>query len=125
MGMWNVERGTNLLDTGAHFYDTYETKDGEYVSLGSIEPQFYAELIEKSGLAGEKLPHQMSRDDWPAMKEKLPSSDCAKSPLGASACTRSPRTLTFSPPSHRSAGIKLARTVGSAPARNSNDTTAM
>ncbi len=70
-GMWSLERGTNLLDTGAHFYDTYETKDGEYISLGSIEPQFYAELIEKSGLAGEELPGQMSRDDWPAMKERL------------------------------------------------------
>ena len=39
------ERGTNLLDAGAHFYDTYETKDGKYVSIGSIEPQFYAELL--------------------------------------------------------------------------------
>ena len=56
------QRGTNLLDTGAHFYDTYETSDGKFVSIGSIEPQFYAELLEKTGLAGEELPRQMDRD---------------------------------------------------------------
>ncbi|MCZ6822849.1 MAG: CaiB/BaiF CoA-transferase family protein, partial [Deltaproteobacteria bacterium] len=44
-GFWSDERGTNLLDTGAHFYDVYETADGKYVSIGSIEPQFYAELL--------------------------------------------------------------------------------
>ena len=52
-GMWSDERGTNLLDTGAHFYETYETKDGKYVSIGSIEPQFYAELLKRTGLEGE------------------------------------------------------------------------
>jgi alpha-methylacyl-CoA racemase len=71
MGVWNKERGTNLLDTGAHFYDAYETSDGKYISIGSIEPQFYAELIEKSGLAGEELPHQMDQSQWPAFKERL------------------------------------------------------
>jgi alpha-methylacyl-CoA racemase len=70
-GFWRDERGANLLDTGAHFYDTYETADGRYVSIGSIEPQFYAELLEKTGLAGEELPRQMDRDQWPAMKERL------------------------------------------------------
>ena len=45
MGVWADERGTNMLDTGAHFYDVYETTDGKYVSIGSIEPQFYAELL--------------------------------------------------------------------------------
>jgi len=71
MGVWNKERGTNLLDTGAHFYDAYETSDGKYISIGSIEPQFYAELIEKSGLAGEELPHQMDQSQWPAFKERF------------------------------------------------------
>ena len=71
MGVWQPERGTNLLDTGAHFYDTYETKDGKFISLGSIEPQFYAELLEKTGLAGEDLPKQMNRDEWPAFKERI------------------------------------------------------
>ena len=46
MGIWTDERGTNMLDTGAPFYDTYECADGQYVSIGSIEPQFYAELAE-------------------------------------------------------------------------------
>ncbi len=70
-GFWAEERGTNLLDTGAHFYDVYETRDGKYVSIGSIEPQFYAELLQKVGLAGEKLPHQMDRARWAELKERL------------------------------------------------------
>jgi alpha-methylacyl-CoA racemase len=70
-GWWNEERGVNMLDTGAHFYDVYETRDGKYVSIGSIEPQFYAVLIEKLGLAGEELPPQMDRSQWPAMKERF------------------------------------------------------
>ncbi len=71
MGFWHEERGTNMLDTGAHFYDTYETADGRFVSIGSIEPQFYAELVEKAGLAGEDLPRQMDRAQWPEMKQRL------------------------------------------------------
>ncbi len=70
-GVWSDERGTNLLDTGSHFYEVYETKDGKYVSIGSIEPQFYAELIEKTGLEGETLPKQMDAKQWPAMQERL------------------------------------------------------
>jgi alpha-methylacyl-CoA racemase len=60
-----------MLDTGAHFYDTYETADGKYVSIGSIEPQFYAELLRLTGLEGEDLPRQMDRDAWPQLKERL------------------------------------------------------
>jgi alpha-methylacyl-CoA racemase len=71
MGMWQDERGTNLLDTGAHFYDTYETADGAYVSIGSLEPQFYAELLRLTGLEGEELPRQHDRSQWPALKERL------------------------------------------------------
>jgi alpha-methylacyl-CoA racemase len=70
-GWWRLERGTNLLDTGAHFYDVYETKDGRYVSIGSIEPQFYAELVERLGLSAEELPGQLDRSQWPAMKERF------------------------------------------------------
>lgn len=69
--MWSDERGTNLLDTGAHFYETYETKDGKFVALGSIEPQFYAELLRRTGLEGEDLPRQMDRARWPEMKQRL------------------------------------------------------
>ena len=71
MGLWRDERGTNMLDGGAHFYDTYETADAKYISIGSIESQFYAELLEKLGLAGEDLPGQMARDEWPAMKQRV------------------------------------------------------
>jgi alpha-methylacyl-CoA racemase len=72
MGFWSEERGTNIIDTGAHFYDVYETADGRYVSIGSIEPQFYAELLRLTGLEGEPdLPAQMDRAAWPAMKERL------------------------------------------------------
>jgi alpha-methylacyl-CoA racemase len=71
-GFWSDERGTNLLDTGAHFYDVFECADGEYVSIGSIEPQFYAALLAGLGLEDdEELRPQMDRDRWPAMKEKL------------------------------------------------------
>ena len=69
---WSDQRGTNLLDGGAHFYNTYETSDGKFVSVGSIEPQFYALLLQKSGLSETAdLPHQMSRDDWPGLQDKL------------------------------------------------------
>jgi alpha-methylacyl-CoA racemase len=70
-GYWTDERGANLLDSGAHFYDVYETSDGKYVSIGSIEPQFYAILLDKLGLAGADLPVQMDRAAWPALKERF------------------------------------------------------
>ncbi len=70
-GIWKGQRGTNLLDTGAHFYEVYETSDGGYFALGAIEPQFYAELIRRLGLEGEELPDQMDREAWPRMKERF------------------------------------------------------
>ncbi|MEM7140142.1 MAG: CaiB/BaiF CoA-transferase family protein [Actinomycetota bacterium] len=71
MGIWNDERGTNMLDTGAHYYDVYECSDGLFISLGSIEPQFYAELREKLGLDDAKWDQQMHRDMWPEFKAEL------------------------------------------------------
>ncbi len=71
-GIWTNNREDNMLDGGAHFYDTYETKDGKYVSIGSIEPQFYALLREKTGL--DKDPDfdaQHDKSQWPALKAKL------------------------------------------------------
>ena len=70
-GFWNLERQTNLLDGAAHFYDTYECKDGKYVSLGSIEPQFYALLCEKAELSEEDFGDQMKRDTWKHKKELI------------------------------------------------------
>jgi alpha-methylacyl-CoA racemase len=71
MGVWTDEREANLLDGGAHFYDTYECKDGKWVAIGSIEPQFYAILREKAGLGGAEWDAQMDRTKWPALKAKL------------------------------------------------------
>ena len=70
-GLWSDERGTNLLDSGAHFYEVYETRDGKHVAVGAIEPQFYANLIQKLGLVGEALPAQMDRASWPSMKARF------------------------------------------------------
>jgi alpha-methylacyl-CoA racemase len=71
-GQWHDERGVNLLDSGAHFYDTYETADGKWISLGSIEPQFYALLLEKAGLADEPdFAQQMDQERWEDLKERL------------------------------------------------------
>jgi alpha-methylacyl-CoA racemase len=70
-GIWRDERGTNLLDTGAHFYEVYETSDGGFMAVGAIEHQFYAELIRLLGLEGEELPVQMDRGAWPAMKKRF------------------------------------------------------
>ena len=70
-GIWNDNRGENILDTGAHYYDVYETSDGKHVAIGSIEAKFYAELLRLSGLKGEKLPAQNDRTQWPALKERI------------------------------------------------------
>ncbi|MEM1113143.1 MAG: CaiB/BaiF CoA-transferase family protein [Pseudomonadota bacterium] len=72
LGGWDeTERESNMLDGGAHFYDTYECADGEYVSIGSIEPQFYALLKEKAGLSDEQFGDQNNQGLWPDMKEGL------------------------------------------------------
>ncbi|MCH2172801.1 CoA transferase [Myxococcota bacterium] len=70
-GSWSAERGTNILDSGSHFYDAYETRDGKWISIGSIEPQFYEELLERTGLSEETLPPQMDRSSWESMSERM------------------------------------------------------
>ncbi len=70
-GFWSEERGTNMLDSGAHFYNVYETADGGYISLGPIEPQFYAELRQLLGLSDAEWDDQMDRSRWPDLKQKL------------------------------------------------------
>jgi len=70
-GLWKEERGANMLDTGAHFYEVYETSDGKFMAVGAIERQFYAELLDGLGLASEELPDQMDRSSWSAMKERF------------------------------------------------------
>ena len=73
VGMFDEHaRGVSLLDTGAHFYDVFECADGEWVSVGSIEPQFYALLLEKTGLTGDpEFTNQMDKTQWPTLKRKL------------------------------------------------------
>jgi alpha-methylacyl-CoA racemase len=72
MGMWKDARGVNILDTGTHFYNTYETSDGKWISIGSIEPQFYAQLRKLTGLdADPAFDAQIDETQWPALKEKL------------------------------------------------------
>jgi alpha-methylacyl-CoA racemase len=71
LGWWTEERGSNILDTGAHFYEVYETADGKWFAVGAIEPQFYAELLDVLGLDPGELPAQMDRSQWPAMKERF------------------------------------------------------
>lgn len=68
---WNSTRHANLLDGAAHFYDVYETLDGKFISIGSIEPQFYAELLEKANLDPELFKPQMNPAEWPKLKAHL------------------------------------------------------
>ncbi|MCB9442082.1 MAG: CoA transferase [Mycolicibacterium sp.] len=68
-GLWSDERGTNMLDTGAPYYDTYECADGRYMAVGAIEPQFYAELLAKLELDPATLPDQNDVSGWPRLRE--------------------------------------------------------
>jgi alpha-methylacyl-CoA racemase len=71
LGVWDGRRGTNLLDTGAPFYEVYETADGGHVAVGAIEPEFYAQLLKVMDLDPATLPAQMDRGSWPATKERF------------------------------------------------------
>lgn len=71
MGWWQDERGSNLLDSGAHFYEVYTTSDGGHIAVGAIEPPFYALLLQGLGFDANQLPAQMDRASWPAMKQRF------------------------------------------------------
>jgi alpha-methylacyl-CoA racemase len=70
-GVWKDERGVNVLDTGAPFYEVYETRDGQYFAVGAIEPQFYAELVKRLGLDVAQMPAQLDRTHWRGTKERF------------------------------------------------------
>ncbi|MEO3787231.1 CaiB/BaiF CoA-transferase family protein [Actinocorallia sp. B10E7] len=70
-GTWSSERGTNLLDGGAPFYDTYTCQDGRHVAVGAIEPQFYRALLVGLGLDATDLPDQNDRSGWPVLRERI------------------------------------------------------
>ena len=103
-GYWTNERGANLLDSGAHFYDCYRAADGGWVAVGAIEPQFYAELLDGLGLADEDLPAQMDRVAWPAMKQRFSAIFASK--------TRAEWTEIFE---HRDACVTPILNMGEAP----------
>jgi alpha-methylacyl-CoA racemase len=69
-GLWPGQQGTNMLDSGAHFYEVYETADGGYMAVGALEPQFYAELLDRLELTDTEFP-QWDRERWPELKERL------------------------------------------------------
>jgi alpha-methylacyl-CoA racemase len=70
-GVWQDQRGSNLLDSGAPFYDTYPTADGKFVAVGALEPRFFAELLGRLGLDAAGLPGQYDRSGWPALRAAL------------------------------------------------------
>jgi alpha-methylacyl-CoA racemase len=70
-GAWDERPGVNLLDTGAPFYNTYETADEKYVAIGPLEPKFYRELLERLGLDPEEMPGQLDRSSWPTMSVRF------------------------------------------------------
>ncbi|TDD32147.1 CoA transferase [Actinomadura sp. KC06] len=70
-GLWEDRRGVNMLDTGAPWYDVYETSDGRHMAVGAIEPQFYAEFLRLIGLDGEDLPTQHDRAGWPVLRDRF------------------------------------------------------
>jgi len=70
-GMWSDERGVNMLDGGAPFYDVYETSDGKYMAVGAIEPQFFARLVELLGLEAADVPNHLDRDRWDELRAIL------------------------------------------------------
>ncbi len=92
-GRWQDERGVNLLDGGAPFYDTYATADGGYVAVGALEPKFYAELLAGLGLSDADLPAQYDQSGWPVLRERFATAfsqrsrdDWAAAFAGSDAC---------------------------------------
>ena len=71
MGYWEDERESNLLDGGAHFYDTYECADGRFLAIGSIEPKFYSIFLEKLEITDKDFLNQMDKGKWPKLKDKV------------------------------------------------------
>ena len=93
MGLWSKERGSNTLDSGAPFYDTYECADGGYMAVGALEPQFYAELLRVLEIDPVTLPDQLDRDGWPEIRRAFervfrtrPRDDWADVFAGTDAC---------------------------------------
>ncbi len=78
-GMWTDRRGSNLLDSGAPFYDVYQTSDGGYMAVGALEPEFYAALLRGLGLDRDELPAQYDREGWPLLRQRFAAAFSTKS----------------------------------------------
>jgi alpha-methylacyl-CoA racemase len=126
-GGWQDQRGVNLLDGGAPFYDTYPTSDGGYVAVGAIEPQFYAALLDGLGLADAALPGQLDRAGWPELRRRIAEVFATRSReqwaevfAGTDACVSPVLNLAEAPASPhataRDAFIELAGVTQPAPA---------
>ena len=107
-GQWDVnQRGANLLDGGAPFYDTYATADGKFVAIGALEPKFFAELVQRSGLDAQFVPMQYDRRCWPRMRSALTTLMASKTRdawcvllEGTDACFAPVLTLAEAPAHH-------------------------
>jgi len=127
IGFWSDDRGTNLLDSGAHFYETYQCADGEYVAIGAIEPKFYAQFLDLVGLKPEDLPGQLDRDQWPDMKRRLaeifrtkPRAEWCRIMEGSDACFAPVLSMADAPQHahnrHRQTFVEIAGDIQPAPA---------
>src|SRR6266536_2408001 len=115
-GMWRDERGTNLLDGGAPFYDTYETADGRYVAVGALEPQFYAELLRLLALDGEELPAQFDTAGWPVLRARFTDVGGIVQPAPAPRFGRTPCAAPTPPPPAGADTDAVLAEIGLAPA---------
>ncbi|MFD4294976.1 CaiB/BaiF CoA transferase family protein [Rhodococcus sp. NPDC058505] len=126
-GLWSDERGVNMLDTGAPYYDTYETADGKYMAVGAIEPQFYAELLRLLELDPAALPGQNDRNGWPDLRKILTETFLSKTRDewavifdGTDACTTPVLTFAEAPDNAHIAArgslVELDRVVQHRPA---------
>ncbi len=126
-GAWQDRRGSNLLDGGAPFYDTYVCADGGYVAVGALEPQFYAALLAGLGLADAGLPAQHDRAGWPVLRERFAAAFASRTRdawaqvfAGTDACVFPVLSLTEAPvhphAAARSSFIEVGGIVQPAPA---------
>jgi len=118
-GVWSDKRGNNMLDTGAHFYDTYTCADGGHISIGPIEPKFYAEFLHRLGIAdAADFARQHDRAAWPALKERLAGIFAAKTRQewcamfeGSDACVAPVLSMAEAPHDPHNAARKTFTTV--------------
>jgi alpha-methylacyl-CoA racemase len=126
LGLWRWERGANLLDGGAPFYDVYEAADGGHLAVGALEPEFYRELLSLLGLDGQDdLPAQYDRERWPELRERIAAAirgrgrdEWAVLAEGRDACLTPVLSPTEAPghPHNRERGVFAATADGPRPA---------